>query len=531
MLRSYINTNTPIPGEIEEGNIEYKQRLDQKDKNKIRKMASQMLWRLQEGFNNTGKSEAHYFLGIKDNGEIAEVNEKTIDDSIQILNEVCSRCQAEILSIDKISVVNEIFIAEVIVCKRAQGNFIKESRVCFLGLSGHGKTTLISHITFDQLDNGNGLARSLVLKHTHEQNSGLTSSIKHDIIGIKNKKILNYKTGVHSNWENIVLNSEKIIALTDLPGKNKFYKTTLYGLLSLKPHFNIIVISPSECQIDDDYVINLEIINNIKICIMAEIPFIIIFSKCDIIEPDYCFLEKIINIINKFTDFRKLYHFNGQIQNNNLFDIPYICISNINNNNFDDLLKLMDIYSDKFNNKNFKEKKIEAVEFLIHDTYIIPDRGNIIYGIMNKGQINVSENYYIGPFDKVFYPVSIRTIHKKQIDSKTIYEDETASIEIKTSNKIELFKDLMIVNNYNEIILSDSMEILLLEDDNIIKIGSQYSLFYDNIIEPIIIESKDTHKNFVKVHFSKRQIKPIKKNTLCILKETFNNYLVLGKII
>lgn len=526
MLRSYIISNTPIPCEIEEGNIEYKQRLDLKDKNKIRKMASQMLWRLQEGFNNSGKSEAHYFLGIKDNGEFAQITSETIDSSVEIIREVCAKCQAKIMNIDKIMLPDNFCVAEVIVCKKADGNFIKESRVCFLGSSGHGKTTLISHLTFNQLDNGNGLARSLVLKHMHEQHSGFTSSIKHDIVGIKNNKLVNYKSDIHTNWENIVLRSDKIIALTDLPGKNKYYKTTLNALFSLKPHFNVIVICPSECFIDQECVIGCEIINSIKLCVFLNIPFVIVFTGCDIMPLDDMFINKFYNVISEHVQNKKLCQFINNIHHNNIY---YIGISNVNNNNFDNLITLLDLYSEKYNNKNRKlyDEIDHKTEFMIHDTYLIPDRGNIIYGVMNKGHIDVSENYFIGPINNNFFPITIRTIHKKQIDSKNMFEDETASIEIKSNDKLDLGKNLFIIDNPKNVILDDNICIELLSQSNFIKIGSQFMFFCDNIVEPVIIESIDD--KYVKMIMFKKVIKPKKNKKICLL-ETFSNNIIFGKI-
>lgn len=534
MLRSYIQTNTKIPCEIEEGYIEYKQRLDHKDRNKIKKMASQMLWRLNEGKSCTGKTQAYYFLGIKDNGEIGNMEEKIIDASIEVLQEVSQKCQAEILSIDKIFIDNYC-IAEVIVCKRAYGNFVKESRVCFLGLSGHGKTTIISHLTFNQLDNGNGLARSLIFKHIHEQNTGITSSIKHDIIGISNKKnIINYKYGTYCNWENIVLNSEKLIALTDLPGMNKFYRTTLYGIFSLRPHFNIIVISPFECQHDYELNIANEIINNIKICVFLNIPFFIVFTKSDLYIPDDEFISKINSIVNIFSQKRNLYRFVNKIDDD-IYNIPYVFVSSISGDGFNNLIQLLDLYSEQINNKNKKSvndiiKENSDVEFTIHDSYIIPDRGNVLYGILNSGKININDIYYLGPINQKFYPVTISNIHKKQIDSKNIYPDESASIEVKIQNGIELTKNIYIVQTEEQICMQNNLNILLLEDNNnFIKLGSLYTIIYENVVETILVDS--INENNVTVSFLKRQCKPVKHNNICVLKETFNNNLIVGKII
>ena len=58
---------TDLPPEIEEGNIEYKLKLD--NRNKIEKLATQMNWRLIEGYNMYNKHEAIYYLGITNDGK------------------------------------------------------------------------------------------------------------------------------------------------------------------------------------------------------------------------------------------------------------------------------------------------------------------------------------------------------------------------------------------------------------------------------------------------------------------------------
>ena len=56
----------------------------------------------------------------------------------------------------------------------------------FLPLAGNvdsGKSTLIGVLTSATLDDGRGSARSLVLKHRHEQENGRTSAITVEIMG------------------------------------------------------------------------------------------------------------------------------------------------------------------------------------------------------------------------------------------------------------------------------------------------------------------------------------------------------------
>ena len=81
-------------------------------------------------------------------------------------------------------------------------------RVGVLGNVDSGKTTLISVISHNILDNGRGLARKKVLRHNHEQETGRTSSITHTY----------YRT-----------DNERIISFIDLAGHEKYYKTTIFG--------------------------------------------------------------------------------------------------------------------------------------------------------------------------------------------------------------------------------------------------------------------------------------------------------------
>ena len=90
-----VNNNALIP-ENPEGNIEYKLRLDLKQEQNIKKTASQMKWRLSEGYhqnyplefdfmNTTNKNinEAHYVIGVYDNGKLGNLNKDIININIK----------------------------------------------------------------------------------------------------------------------------------------------------------------------------------------------------------------------------------------------------------------------------------------------------------------------------------------------------------------------------------------------------------------------------------------------------------------
>src|SRR5438874_10651919 len=64
MVKEILN----LPPEIEEGNIEYKRKIDLLTKEKIIKFQTQMFWRMNEGKIKNGIDQAIYFVGVDDDG-------------------------------------------------------------------------------------------------------------------------------------------------------------------------------------------------------------------------------------------------------------------------------------------------------------------------------------------------------------------------------------------------------------------------------------------------------------------------------
>ena len=70
---------------------------------------------------------------------------------------------------------------------------MNEIRIGILGNVDSGKSTIISVLKENILDNGRGLARRKILKHKHEQETGRTSSITHHYyVNKEHDKILSF---------------------------------------------------------------------------------------------------------------------------------------------------------------------------------------------------------------------------------------------------------------------------------------------------------------------------------------------------
>ena len=86
--------------EIEEGNVEYKRFFENITLNKLAHLTAQMNWRINEG-----NGEAHYYLGICDNGTICkDMTQERLDYSLDIIKAMVEGCNAyiEITTINRI---------------------------------------------------------------------------------------------------------------------------------------------------------------------------------------------------------------------------------------------------------------------------------------------------------------------------------------------------------------------------------------------------------------------------------------------
>lgn len=378
------NSKIKFKPEEHDGFIEYKLRLDTKNKLGIKKLISQMNWRLEEGKNLLCKKEAHYLLGVNDNGSIGYLSENELNETFEILKQVIKDCDARIINTEK-RVYNNSNIMYIII-QKIETNKIKEINIAFVGPSQHGKTTLIANLAYGKIS-----SRNLILKHEHERSSGITSSIKKEIIGFSGDILVNYSTGINSCSEGIVEMSDKIINLIDLPGNTKYIRTTFFGLTTYRIDILFAVLDIDKA-VDDDYEI---------------IQFYGIYA--DILNIPYV----ILCINNSSTEY-----------NNRILQFKSIIISE-----FNELLKFINSV------ETIKEINNENDDNIFHiiETYFIPDTNVIFSGIMSKGTLSLGQDVFLMN-GKDCLMARIKCIHRKQIDSAQLYNGETGTIQLQIHN-------------------------------------------------------------------------------------------------
>ncbi|ODA76649.1 hypothetical protein RJ55_07920 [Drechmeria coniospora] len=114
-------------------------------------------------------------------------------------------------------------------------------RVTLTGPTTSGKSSLLGTLSTGTLDNGRGKSRLSLLKHRHELVSGVTSSIAQELIGYKDRTILNLSHRNIESWIDIHSRADggRLVFVSDSGGHPRYRRTLLRGLMNWAPHWSI----------------------------------------------------------------------------------------------------------------------------------------------------------------------------------------------------------------------------------------------------------------------------------------------------
>ena len=105
-------------------------------------------------------------------------------------------------------------------------------RIAMVGNVDAGKSTLTGALTSGMLDDGRGSARTSIMKHRHEIESGRTSTAQSHLMGFKasGEAINSHKDHVRASRrksdDELAKEAHRVITLMDLAGHEKYLKTT-----------------------------------------------------------------------------------------------------------------------------------------------------------------------------------------------------------------------------------------------------------------------------------------------------------------
>jgi elongation factor 1-alpha len=414
--------------EKEDGNIEFKYKLNNSTPERIEELTSQLRYRMNEGNN-----ECIYRIGIHDDGRVEGLTDEEYEETLRIMNIICKKNNYVISSIYKYSCSSFKNVYEILIREYDNSKYT-EIKVAIAGNVNASKSSLLGVLTTGKLDDGRGLSRTSIFNYYHEIKTGMTSSVAHHILGYNiYGEIVNYKDGRMSSWTDIVKNSYKIISFSDLAGHEKYLKTTITGLSSTFPDICLILVE----SISDK--ITRMTKEHIFLCISLNIPFVIIITKMDLIEKRENIYKNTMDELLKILKIPGISKIPFKIKDES--DVR-LCAENIYKSNMTPIFSISNITGQGLNQlkqffnligkKDKKYNKNDPVEFHIDSIFNVKGIGTVVGGNLINGSINVYDKLYLGPDTLGKYTiVNIKSIHVKRTPVESVSHSTYVCLNIK----------------------------------------------------------------------------------------------------
>lgn len=321
-------------------------------------------------------------------------------------------------------------------------------RCTFIGPTTSGKSSLIGTLTTALLDNGRGKIRLNLLKHRHEIESGVTSSVAQEVVGYNGLKVVNYASGNVSSWVDIhsSVQGGRLVLCSDCPGYSKHRRTIGRGLIGWAPHWNLLCIAASNGEDLDHQGLDVGYATGsaqayLDLCLKLEKPLAVIVTKLDltsknslkatlskilsslkalgrtpyIIPPDQPRLfndAELTSIPHSVDNFVRniIEKMNGSGSMTSI--VPIVMTSSVNGTGISSLhalMRLLPISSDlSLKRHQISSQHLPACLFHIEDIFKMPlndgpyantsDAGVIVSGHLQWGELKINDIVTIGPF-------------------------------------------------------------------------------------------------------------------------------------
>ena len=305
---------------------------------------------------------------------------------------------------------------------------IESARWLVLGNVDSGKSSFVSVIKKNILDDGRGYARSLITNLPHEKETGRTSNHSH----------------------HYVITDNRVTTLIDLCGHEKYMKTTMFGVTGLFGDYGIVVIGSN---------MGISHMTKEHLTLLAanKIPFIIIVTKIDISVSNVARnIKKDIVRLTKICKKECLWINEKTVSINKLLDgftlgqqkiIPVIFVSNKTGYNINYVRSLITNAKPRYDILNKQESIIENVldrfprlkkpsVMYIDNVYSVPGIGIVVYGIVKYSSIKLGQKMWIGPVNKSYIQVTIKSIRNCLDNNVTsLSNNESGSFALRFDNK------------------------------------------------------------------------------------------------
>ena len=315
-----------------------------------------------------------------------------------------------------------------------------EVKIGVIGAVDNAKTTTISCLKFNMLDDGRGIARQKIFRHQHEKDTGRTSSIS---------KI--YMNTTENNY----------VSFVDLAGHEKHLRTTFHGITGQGLDYAMIVVGANMG-------ITKMTKEHLSVVISLKIPIFFVITKIDICPPNI--LEQTI------TDLKKL------LEKTRRYPLGIELIQNVDKTN-----QILEIYRKKeffnicpvFQTSNKTGENLELLKYFIHNLPVVQSQstiidpsintkkifrvhekfnvkgvGIVVSGMMIEGTINKGDTLFIGHIQGQWTRVVIKNVHDNfRNDIPSLSQGQTGCLalnftdkKLKIDNKYKFGKGVIIAD-------------------------------------------------------------------------------------
>ncbi|CAO1614202.1 unnamed protein product [Sympodiomycopsis kandeliae] len=357
-----------------------------------------------------------------------------------------------------------------------------EIRVACVGNVDAGKSTTLGVLTRGGLDDGRGKARVNLFRHKHEMETGRTSSVGMELLGLtaKGEHVTtaagSKEEGRKLSWEELCARSAKIVNFIDLAGHERYLRTTIGGLTANIPEYGMLMVGANAGLIGMSK-------EHLGVALALSIPVFITITKIDMCPPQI--LETTIKQLTKVLKSpgcRKTPVFVENMEQ--VVDCaarlgtericPIFQISNVTGHNVGLLRSFLNILPQSGLTKFDPSLPFELQ---ISDIFSVPFVGTVVSGVLTSGSVKVGDNLLIGP-DSLgqFIQTSIRSIQRKRVNVENATAGQSASFALKRVRRNQVRKGMvMIAKNDDEppkAYLTFDAEILCLHHATTLSVGS-----------------------------------------------------------
>lgn len=278
-------------------------------------------------------------------------------------------------------------------------------------------------------------ALSLVFQFKHEIDSGRTSTITTHLMGYhENGKTVVPPKSVGRYTESYVAKEshDRTVALIDLAGHEKYFKTTIQGLSRGMADFALVLVNASQS-------LTYMTVHHLSLCHMCGIPVIVVITKVDAAPPNVLqhTRKKISEALRSPEIGKKPYAVRNEADIATVADkthalAPLFEISCVTGQNLDLLRQLLHVLPKR---RLHGKKADRPFEFLIEEVFEgVIGVGTVLSGFVNAGRAAKGDTMYIGPLkDGTYIKTVAKSIHVAQTLVDEVWAGHSACFAVSLS--------------------------------------------------------------------------------------------------